>query len=73
MSTVGRLKIGFIPLVDATTLFIAVDMGFTKDEGLDVELVREVYPGQIFEIGWQLAITTGRTCWRLWRWRHRSA
>lgn len=42
MSIEGRLKIGFIPLVDAATLIIAVDMGFTKDEGLDVELVREV-------------------------------
>lgn len=38
----GRLKIGFIPLVDAATLLVSVDMGFAKDEGLDVELVREV-------------------------------
>lgn len=42
MSADGRLKIGFIPLVDAATLFVAVDKGFTKDEGLDIELVREV-------------------------------
>lgn len=42
MSTDGRLRIGFIPLVDAATLLIAVDSGFAKAEGLDVELVREV-------------------------------
>src|SRR5205814_8411092 len=38
----NRLRIGFIPLADATALLIAVDKGFTKEEGLDVELVREV-------------------------------
>jgi two-component system, oxyanion-binding sensor len=38
----GRLRIGFIPLADATALLIAVDKGFTAEEGLDVELVREV-------------------------------
>ena len=37
-----RLRIGFIPLADATALLIAVDKGFCADEGLDVELVREV-------------------------------
>jgi NitT/TauT family transport system ATP-binding protein len=42
MSTDGRLRIGFIPLVDAATLLVAVDSGFAKAEGLDVELVREV-------------------------------
>ncbi len=36
------LKIGFIPLVDAAALIVAVDRGFTADEGLDVTLVREV-------------------------------
>jgi two-component system, oxyanion-binding sensor len=36
------LRIGFIPLVDAAALIVAVDKGFTKDEGLDVTLVREV-------------------------------
>src|SRR6187402_1524195 len=36
------LHIGFIPLVDAAALIVAVDMGFAKDEGLDVTLVREV-------------------------------
>jgi ABC-type nitrate/sulfonate/bicarbonate transport system substrate-binding protein len=40
--TGGRLRIGFIPLTDATALLIAVDKGFTAEEGLDVELVREV-------------------------------
>jgi NitT/TauT family transport system ATP-binding protein len=37
-----RLRIGFIPLADATALIVAVDKGFTAEEGLDVELVREV-------------------------------
>jgi ABC-type nitrate/sulfonate/bicarbonate transport system substrate-binding protein len=37
-----RLRIGFIPLADATASIIAVDKGFTAAEGLDVELVREV-------------------------------
>jgi len=38
----AKLRIGFIPLADATALIIAVDKGFTAAEGLDVELVREV-------------------------------
>ncbi|MEA2937860.1 MAG: two-component system, oxyanion-binding sensor, partial [Alphaproteobacteria bacterium] len=37
-----RLRIGFIPLCDATALLIAVDKGFAAAEGLEVELVREV-------------------------------
>jgi ABC-type nitrate/sulfonate/bicarbonate transport system substrate-binding protein len=37
-----RLRIGFIPLADAAALLIAVDKGFCKDEGLAIELVREV-------------------------------
>jgi NitT/TauT family transport system ATP-binding protein len=37
-----RLRIGFIPLVDAAALLIAVDKGFCVGEGLDVELIREV-------------------------------
>jgi two-component system, oxyanion-binding sensor len=36
------LRIGFIPLVDAAALIVAVDKGFAADEGLDVTLVREV-------------------------------
>jgi ABC-type nitrate/sulfonate/bicarbonate transport system substrate-binding protein len=39
----GRpLHIGFIPLVDAAALIVAVDKGFAAAEGLDVTLVREV-------------------------------
>ena len=38
----ARLRIGYIPLVDAATLIVAVDNGFTATEGLSVELVREV-------------------------------
>jgi len=36
------LQIGFIPLIDAAALIIAVEKGFTRAEGLDVTLVREV-------------------------------
>ncbi|MBV8790658.1 MAG: ABC transporter substrate-binding protein, partial [Pseudolabrys sp.] len=36
------LRIGFIPLADATALIVAVDKGFCASEGLDIELVREV-------------------------------
>src|SRR5262245_62016672 len=36
------LQVGFIPLVDAAALLIAVDKGFAAEEGLDVTLVREV-------------------------------
>lgn len=38
----AKLRVGFIPLVDATALLVAVDLGFAKEQGLDVELVREV-------------------------------
>ncbi|MFB9267467.1 CmpA/NrtA family ABC transporter substrate-binding protein [Bradyrhizobium erythrophlei] len=38
----ASLRIGFIPLVDAAALIIAVDKGFAAAEGLDVTLVREV-------------------------------
>jgi ABC-type nitrate/sulfonate/bicarbonate transport system substrate-binding protein len=37
-----KLRIGFIPLADAAALIVAIDRGFAKEEGLDVELVREV-------------------------------
>ncbi len=36
------LRIGFIPLVDAAALIVAVDKGFAREEGLEVTLVREV-------------------------------
>src|SRR5579863_6100714 len=38
----GQLHIGFIPLIDAAALIVAVDKGFAAAEGLDVTLVREV-------------------------------
>ncbi|QPF81829.1 ABC transporter substrate-binding protein [Bradyrhizobium genosp. L] len=38
----SSLSIGFIPLVDAAALIVAVDKGFAAAEGLDVTLVREV-------------------------------
>jgi NitT/TauT family transport system ATP-binding protein len=37
-----RLRIGFIPLVDAAALIVAIDKEFCAAEGLDVELVREI-------------------------------
>jgi len=42
MSGGKRIRIGFIPLADATALIVAVDKGFAAEEGVDVELVREV-------------------------------
>jgi two-component system, oxyanion-binding sensor len=36
------LHIGFIPLVDAAALIVAVDKGYAAAEGLEVTLVREV-------------------------------
>jgi NitT/TauT family transport system ATP-binding protein len=36
------LQLGFIPLVDAAALIVAVDKGFAAAEGLDVTLTREV-------------------------------
>ena len=36
------LQIGFIPLIDAAALIVAVEKGFMEAEGLDVRLVREV-------------------------------
>jgi NitT/TauT family transport system ATP-binding protein len=40
--TATPLTIGFIPLVDAAAIIVAVEKGFAADEGLDVTLVREV-------------------------------
>jgi len=42
MNADRKVKIGFIPLADAASLFVAVDKGFAAEEGLDIELVREV-------------------------------
>jgi NitT/TauT family transport system ATP-binding protein len=41
-SSLMPLRIGFIPLIDAAALLVAVDKGFTREEGLDVTLHREV-------------------------------
>lgn len=40
--TVDTMRIGFISLVDAAALIIAVDKGFAAEEGLAIELMREV-------------------------------
>ncbi|MBN9084912.1 MAG: nitrate transporter [Rhizobiales bacterium 62-17] len=37
-----RLRIGYIPLVDAAALLVAADCGFAQAEGLEIELAREV-------------------------------
>jgi two-component system, oxyanion-binding sensor len=37
-----RLRIGFIPLADAAPLIVAADKGFAAQEGVAIELVREV-------------------------------
>ena len=37
-----KLKIGFIPLTDCAPLIVAKEQGFFAEEGLDVELCREV-------------------------------
>ncbi|MDT3685640.1 MAG: CmpA/NrtA family ABC transporter substrate-binding protein [Pseudorhodoplanes sp.] len=42
MSEDPRLCIGFIPLVDAAALIVAVDKGLAAGEGLEIELKREV-------------------------------
>lgn len=42
MKKTKLVKIGFIPLVDAAALIVAADMGFAAQEGLKIELVREV-------------------------------
>ena len=36
--TADTMRIGFIPLVDAAALIIAVDKGFAAEEGLAIEL-----------------------------------
>ncbi len=41
-TSAGALQVGFIPLVDAAALLIAVDKGFFAAEGVEVALVREV-------------------------------
>lgn len=42
MSEAKRLRIGYIPLVDAAALIVAADHGFAASEGLTIDLVREV-------------------------------
>jgi len=36
-----RLRVGFVPLIDAAALLVAVDKGFAVTEGLAIDLVRE--------------------------------
>lgn len=37
-----NLRIGYIPLIDATPILVAADHGFAAAEGLSIDLVREV-------------------------------
>jgi len=37
-----KVTAGFIPLVDAAALLVATDFGFAEEEGLEIELIREV-------------------------------
>lgn len=38
----SHLRIGYIPLIDATPILVAADHGFAEAEGLSIDLVREV-------------------------------
>ena len=42
MTGATRLTIGYIPLADAAALVVAADRGFAAEEGLEIDLVREV-------------------------------
>lgn len=42
MTSLRPVRIGFMPLVDAASLFVALDKGFAAAEGLELEMVREV-------------------------------
>jgi NitT/TauT family transport system ATP-binding protein len=42
MTGATRLTIGFIPLADAAALIVAADQGFAAEQGLEIDLVREV-------------------------------
>ena len=55
--------IGFIPLVDAAALIVAVDKGFTAAEGLDVTLVREVSWSNVRD-KLNIGLFDARICWR---------
>ena len=37
-----KVTAGFIPLADASALLIAADFGFAEEEGLEIELIREM-------------------------------
>jgi len=57
------LHIGFIPLVDAAALIVAVDKGFATAEGLDVTLVREVSWSNVRDNSIS-GCSTPHICWR---------
>ena len=40
--TTLHLRVGFMPLVDCALVVLAKDEGFAENEGLNLELVREV-------------------------------
>ncbi len=51
--TADRIRIGFLPLVDAALPILAREQGFAEAEGLEIELVRDM--------SWAT-----RTCSRRW-------
>lgn len=40
--SLDRIRIGFIPLVDAAVPIVAADLGFAAAEGIEIELAREI-------------------------------
>lgn len=45
--TEARLRLGFVPLIDAAPLIAALELGFFSDEGLGVELERQLGWGNV--------------------------
>src|SRR5262245_22354936 len=46
-STRRTLRIGFVPLIDASPIIAAAELGFFNDEGLSVELERQIGWGNV--------------------------
>jgi len=40
--TIERIRIGFLPLVDAALPILAHELGFAETEGLKLELIRDM-------------------------------
>ena len=46
-SPVDVVRIGFVPLVDAAPLIAALELGYFSDEGLNVNLLRQIGWGNV--------------------------